>query len=201
MLKDKLKGAFDNLPVFPSGMSLRPEILLHPNIPKPLHGVAPRVVLGRSWWDQTRKAAYKSTNYHCLACGVHKTRAKLRQWLEAHEIYEIDYGKGRAKFLEVVPLCHCCHNYIHDGRLRGLLEQGKLHHSKYVTIIQHGDLVLSQAGLARESLAVRDESIMNGKLAEWGSWRLRIGRNLYKPKFKSLEEWMEAHNGKEADDD
>ena len=38
---------------------LRPELLLHPNIPKVLHGVAPRVVLGAKWWDAERRACYE----------------------------------------------------------------------------------------------------------------------------------------------
>lgn len=196
-LSDKLRGISFSKPPLPPGLILRPDLLLHQNIPKPLHGVAPRVVLGTNWWDRTRRAAYKSTDNHCLACGVHKFKAKLRQWMEAHEIYEIDYQKGRAKFLEVVPLCHCCHNFIHDGRLQALLDKGEIHHAKFVAIIQHGDEVLRQAGLVRESLEVRNRRILNGELMEWGRWRLRIGRNLYKPKFKSYEHWKEAmHNAK-----
>lgn len=195
-LSDKLRAASFKPDVIPYWLVLRPDILLHPNIPAPLHGVAPRVVLGRKWWDKTRQEAYRSTDCHCLACGVHKTKAKLRQWLEGHELYEIDYARGRAKYIETVPLCHLCHCYIHDGRLLALLEKGEIHHSKYVTIIQHGEEVLRRAGLKRLSLVERDRLILEGELMEWGKWRLRIGRNLYPPRFKSLEEWREFHDRK-----
>lgn len=39
-------------------MKLKPEILCQPNVPTPLHGMAPRVVFGESWWNMKRQAAY-----------------------------------------------------------------------------------------------------------------------------------------------
>ena len=198
-LTDKLKRGVAS--GFPKDMKPDPSILLHQNIPKPLHGVAPRTVLGLNWWNRERLACYKSTNFHCLACGVHKSRAKLRQWVEAHEQYEIDYARGIAKYVGAVPLCHCCHNFIHDGRLQALLEQGKIHHSKFVSIIQHGEEVLARAGLTRpthaEREAVVDQLAINGKVAEWSSWRLQIGRKRFPPKFATMEEWIKHYSGED----
>ena len=171
---------------------IQPQILLHPNIPKPMHGVAPRVVLGLNWWNRERLLSYKSTDFHCQACGVHKLYAKYHQWLEAHELYDIDYAKGRMKYLRSVPLCHFCHNYIHDGRLQMLLDRGEIHHAKFVAIIKHGDSVLKAAGIKKLSHEKRDELILNGPLAEWSKWRLVIGRKHYKPLYNSYEEWSEA---------
>lgn len=163
----------------------QPEILLHPNIPRPLHGLAPRTVMGTPWWNRERAAAYKATDYHCAACGVHKTKAKSRQWLEGHETYDIDYTAGTAVYLRTVALCHYCHNYIHDGRLRWLLEGGQIHHYKFVAIIQHGDSVLTKHGLTRPHLSQRESVIIQlereGRLAPFDQWRLVINETEYRP--------------------
>ena len=90
---------------------LRPEVLLCANTVKPMHGVVPRVILGKDWWDQTRLAAYRSTDNHCIACGVHKSDAKFHTWLDAHETYKINYATGRMKYVKAVPLCTACHNF------------------------------------------------------------------------------------------
>lgn len=188
-LADKLRGTkiISECPV-----PLEPQLLLQPNIPKPLHGVAPRVILGQSWWDATRKAAYASTDFHCLACGVHKCFAEYHAWLEGHEQYDINYEAGRAKYVRTVPLCHFCHNSIHDGRLKALLDRGEIHHAKYVAIIQHRDRVLATAGLKKSSVVTNfDEQ----RIAEWGKWRLILFGKKYKPLYKTFDEWKLAHGG------
>jgi len=152
-----------------------PGVLLCPRIPEPLHGVNPRTILGASWWNQTRRDAYKSTLFHCLACGVAKYKIrKGPQWLEGHEIYSIDYLLGRMEYLETVPLCHYCHSYIHSGRLSALFDEGQITHATYAAIIQHGDRVLRKAGLAQPLPYV-------GPAAEWGDWRLVLKGKEYPP--------------------
>lgn len=173
-----------------------PAILLCPNVPKPLHGVNPRTILGDNWWNRTRREAYASTNYRCKACGVHKTKAKYHAWLEGHEWYIIDYEAGLMTYTHTVPLCHFCHNYIHDGRMRNLLRKGDLHHSKYAQIIKHGDEVLRQAGLSRLSGVDRDaairEAILDNRIARWDEWRLSLFGKLYPPKYKDAAHWEQA---------
>lgn len=182
-LEDYLKGKDLRLPKPPPGWKTQPEVLLHGAIPKPMRGTAPRVVLGEAWWNRERKAAYKSSNYHCTGCGVHKLQAKGRKWLEGHETYRVDYAKGRMVYVETVPLCHFCHAYTHPGRLLALLDSGRIHQSKYVAIIQHGDRVT--CGLDRPEPP-------EGIIAPWSRWRLVIGRKTYKPIYANEEEWYKA---------
>lgn len=172
----------------------RPEVLCLPQIPKPLHGTNPRSILGAKWWTETRQKAYESTDYHCIACCVHKSCAQYRKWLEAHEVYDTDYLLGKLVYVETVPLCVACHQYIHIGRLQALLEQGRITQQRYVSIIQHGDRVLAQAGLVKPKL-------YEGPMAEWADWRLVIDGKEYEPRFKTPLEWLEYHAKADAVDE
>ena len=194
-LKQSIRKVWNKKPKL---LKTRPEILLCSNIPQPMHGVAPRVILGEKWWNATRQAAYKSTAYRCLACGVSKQDAKMHHWLEGHELYKIDYKKGLMRYVETVPLCHYCHTYIHDGRLNALLEQGRIHHAKFVAIMKHGDAVLAKAGLSRPLIRDRDDAIIDGMLAgevaPWNKWRLVIKGKRYPPRYKTLNDWRKAYD-------
>jgi hypothetical protein len=194
-LKRKLAGKVLEPP--PATWKRRPEVLLQCNVPQPLHGMAPRTVLGSNWWNETRQACYRSTDYHCQACGVAKHLAAGRPLLDCHEEYEIDWVKGRMKYIGCVPLCQRCHAYIHDGRLRALMEKGEITQQHYCTVIQHGERVLREAGLKRLNQDDREEAIelsLGGKpICPWEKWRLVIGRKTFPPKFKTREEWEAYH--------
>lgn len=176
----------------PAAWKLRPEVLLCPNIPKPLHTVAPRNILGQAWWNKERRTAYASTNKRCIACGVHHSKAKCKQWLEGHELYRTDYALGRLTYLETVPLCHYCHNFIHDGRMENMVQQGAMTQAKFVAVIQHGDAVLLRYGLRRPTKAERDKAIESSELAAWEDWRLVLFGKEYPPAFKTYQDWLKA---------
>lgn len=182
---------------------LHPEILMHPNIPKPLHEVNPRNIMGQAKWDEVRKAAYASTNYHCIACGVHKSEAKGHQWLEAHEFYDIDYEAGRVEIEKIIPLCHYCHNFIHSGRLYMVMGKEKSK-EEVAEILEHGFKILSDADLSAfpftihlaHELDVDDHGVMptlspDGETPAWEDWRLVWDGNEYPPKYKTYQEWRE----------
>jgi len=162
---------------------VRPAILLHPNIPKPLHRLAPRAILGQEWWDEQRQKAYKKNNYCCWACGIHKSEAKYHNWLEAHESYKINYEEGWMKLEEIVALCHSCHNFIHSGRLKVLLERGEIDQEKYNDIISHGQHIIDKFGL------IKTES--PSKFADWGKWRLILNNKEYYTPYKDESDWEE----------
>lgn len=184
-------------------LELHPEILMHPNIPKPLHEVNPRNIMGQAAWDIIRKKAYASTSYHCIACGVHQSNALGHQWLEAHEFYDIDYQAGTVTIKEIVPLCHYCHNFIHSGRLSMIVGKEKTQDEVFA-IIDHGFKVLSENNLSAfyftihlaHELGVDTRGVVaseapHGETPPWEEWRLIWAGKEYPPKYKSYEEWKE----------
>lgn len=179
MTSSKLRKAFDKKP---KRWQVHPKLLLLQRVPKPMHGVAPRIIMGDVWWNKTRQSAYRSTAFHCQACGAYKFDARYRQWLEGHEVYEINRKAGRMTYTETVPLCHLCHLYIHRGRLDALAEKGQITHAKYIAAIQHGDRVLAQAKLSKPG-------VYKGPTAKWADWRLVFNGKEYPPKYKTEEDW------------
>ena len=167
-----------------------PSILLHPQIPKPLHLLNPRTILGSRWWNEVRQEAYKRHDLCCHACGVHKYDAKHRQWLEAHEMYDIDFVTGRVEFVEIVALCHFCHNYIHKGRLANLLAKGEIGMRFVDTIIKHGNAILTGAGLpldgTEQLLGLLREK---GRLCRWEDYHMVINGIRYERTFVTYEDW------------
>lgn len=199
-------------------MKTEPEILLHPNIPKPLHGLNPRSIMGEEWWNTERQKAYASTQYHCLACGVHKSKAEFHKWLEAHEYYKFNYPIGEIEIEKIIPLCHSCHNFIHNGRLMKLLFSGTVSPERFWAIVRHGVVVLRENNLPHNPFmlsvlrAVSDAFIVpswvrplltapihfphGGEDIPWGDWRLRFNGELYEPIHKSYSDWKLYYSSK-----
>jgi hypothetical protein len=169
----------------------RPEILLHPNIPKPLHGLAPRVIKGQEWWDVVRQETYAKAGYCCEACGVPKQDAEYHRWLEAHELYEIDYKAGRMVFKELVALCHACHNYIHSGRMQILVDKGEMDEEKMEHILKRGDKILKDAKLKKPKPPT--------ECASWADWVLIFEGEKYKGAFKSFKDWKNFYGRTKSD--
>lgn len=65
----------------PKGDDLRPLIAM-PNLPRPLHGQAPRTLLGRKTWDAMRKACYAQADDTCEICGNKPENLRARHCLE-----------------------------------------------------------------------------------------------------------------------
>lgn len=183
----------------------RPELLSMPNIPKPLHGLNPRTLMGQEAWDLRRREVYASTQNHCSACGVHKSNAKKHQWLEAHEIFDVDYKKGRATFVEIVGLCHFCHAFIHSGLTSVRARKGQITPVEVRAIMQHGVDVLRCGsspmfiGTAKICQLVGvDFTVVPVKpatddMAPWSKWRMVWNGREFRGKYKTFDDWRRAY--------
>lgn len=163
-----------------------PSILCHPNIPKPLHGVAPRLIAGDSWWRKEREAAILASRWNCMACGTHLSQVLgKKNWLEAHEFYEYDYERGRLTYKKTVALCPYCHSFIHSGRLEVLRQTGAITEETYRAIVQHGQLILQAVGLLQKW---RERHSVESRVF-WQDWRMVFAGKEYGPSSNSFEEW------------
>lgn len=169
-------------------------LLLHPQIPKPLHLVNPRTIMGKEWWNDVRRRAYWRYGFCCHACAVVGGKAKHQQGLEAHEVYDINYLTGCVTYLHTVALCHFCHNYIHMGRLEQLYAKGTISGTLFQAINRHGRRVLRNAGLSGQ-IGSMDRLVLclreSGNLCKWEDYHLIIEGIRYEPRFKSYEEWLD----------
>lgn len=190
-------------------MILRPEILTHENIPKPLHGRNPRTILGQKWWNIVRKEAYAKNDFRCWACGEHKDDAPYRRYLEAHEFYKIDHETSTVEYVEPVALCHSCHNFIHSGRMFSLLQKGEMSDHKVRSILERGFEILSENNLVAfwktrffwmvlngYSEAEAELFLLNnGSIPathydnKWSEWTLKIEDKEYYSLFENEQAW------------
>lgn len=164
-----------------------PRVLLHQQIPKPMHQLAPRVVLGAAWWDAERRAAFAATDQHCLACGAARYDDPAWPHLEGHEAFKIDYRRGRMVYVRCIPLCHWCHAWIHVGRTKELFKRGKITRAECRYTMRHGAEVLESAGL-------RPLPPYDGPIAAWSAWRLVIGDREWPPLWRDCQHWLSNFN-------
>lgn len=161
----------------------KPEILTHPNIPKPLHGIAPRVIKGSEWWDVERKKCYEKAGQKCEACGTKRHDAWPNRWLEAHEEYQRT-SAGLFEFKNLVCLCPACHKFIHSGLRSVLVSVGKMTEEMNDRIQDHGISVLAEAGLMKEWSERHGSND-----CEWDGYRMVLNGEFYGPSSRSFRHW------------
>lgn len=101
-------------------------LLTMPNVPLPLHTLAPRTIMSKSEWDKIRKKCYVMAGWKCEICGTNLQPGEA----QSHECYSYDFTKQEAVFERCLCLCKKCHlGGIHSGRALSMYLQGY----KYMT--------------------------------------------------------------------
>lgn len=197
-----------------------PRILSMPNIPHPLHGLAPRTVIGNSAWNVMRKRCYYDAGYKCQACGKQCEPGQC----DAHELYTINYVTGESKFERCVCLCRICHRLsIHTGRaltlykkkspmmskeklLEGaenafrLVGEYNKEHQKlepvrlFSTFKDYFDVPELHDKMVelQEKYDIKFYEPTHKAMADWSKWHLVYGSKSYKTPYANAEEWAEA---------
>jgi hypothetical protein len=156
--------------------TLKPQLLGQANIPKPLHGINPRTIMGASKWAKHRQVIVQNNPY-CKSCGASNCA------LDLHEDYEIDYNNCIMKIRDYVPLCKSCHSFIHSGLLRVWVSEKTVSIQAARDILQHGISICAQHCIrifAGTALLAKELSVPLGSVrswtpkmkSEWGSWKL-----------------------------
>lgn len=201
-------------------------IITMPNIPKPLFGFAPRTILGQNTWNHMRKRCYFEHDYKCEICGAEPEKGGL----DAHELYEYDYTKGRATFIRTVCVCKTCHRGIHSGRMLTLFKHNNPYMTKRVVLstVEHVfNLVhqyntehpkrqirvyatyleyLKEPRIAEEVQKLIDKYDINfygedpKKVAGWSDWHLVIGDKTHQSPYTSEKDWREKMAEQEKKD-
>ena len=203
-------------------------IIAMPNIPKPLHLVNPRNLLGKKTWDIMRKSCYAKADLTCEICGEKQEPG----FCDAHELYDIDYKTGTAKFVRTICLCRKCHRYgIHSGRcitlfkhgnplmpkealingaenvFRLIYEYNQEHpeadlraYSTFLEYLKQPELKEDMEKLiAKYNIKFYEENTK--EMASWADWKLTIGNKDYPTPYATYEDWekaMEEQGGKDT---
>lgn len=208
------------------GEDVRPLIGM-PNIPRPLHGVNPRTILGASTWNHMRRACYAKADNTCEICGAKPENLRHRH---GHEVYEIDYAKGTAKFNRVFCVCSLCHlACIHTGRALTLWKKNNpLYPTEFLLQgAEHAFKIISEYNkdnpgadlraystfldyLKYDELKEPMEKLIKkygtkfytevDDMVEWKDWKLIIGSQEHPTPYASESEWKDAMESKEKTD-
>lgn len=115
-------------------------IIAMPNVPAPLHRVAPRTVLGDSTWTHMRKYCYYNADYKSQISGIDLDGSTNDLKCNAHELYSYDYIHGKAYFERAVCISPIEHNFIHSGRMLTMYKKGNplMPKSYLLKIVENG---------------------------------------------------------------
>lgn len=179
-----------------------PHILEQAPIPMPLHGLNPRTLMGVSAWDKERRRIYALHDYRCAACGADKSERLFKRSLEAHENYRIDWSRRVMSLVDIQPLCHACHAFVHVGLMEVRMASGSLSRDHAKIIVSRAARILEATSGSMSHPAAR----LAGRLgvnhacavaraapeAPWDGWTLEWEGRTYKSLYPTYSAYKRA---------
>ncbi|GEK38296.1 hypothetical protein ACFFRT_12920 [Enterococcus thailandicus] len=149
-------------------------VLTQPVVPKALHYINPRKIMGEAKWKKLRKEYQIKADHHCMICKEYVKHVP-GDWLELHEKYDYDFDKLIQRLTGYISICHSCHAYIHEGLLNVQLRKGEVTESYVQAILDRGDNLLREFNLEKIQYP-------NRKIFENPDWQLEFDGNFYSKK-------------------
>ena len=196
-------------------------LLTMPNIPLPVHRLAPRTVLAPEVWIDMRRRCLERAGNKCEICGAENSN-------QAHELYDIDYAHQFVKFRRCVCLCELCHmRCIHNGRALSMYKRGdpEMTKEKLIEGAEHAFRIIheynsthrsseplrafstwinymKQPGLEEPISKLIKQYEMQFYFASqkcydeehWSNWRLIIGNMEFPTPYKTWDDWKACMN-------
>lgn len=196
-------------------------LLTMPNIPLPLHSLAPRTIMGQKKWDILRKREYMKQKYTCQISKKELGHGHCH----LHEVYDIDWRKQISTFKRYIVLSPKIHTrFIHSGRALTLFQNGDKQMPKEFMLktLEKGFKIIADYNMKHyndEPLRVCDTILEWAKNPElksevnklierykikfytfnkdcfnkenWGKWKLIYDGKEYPTKFPTKEDWEE----------
>ena len=190
-------------------------LITMPNVPRPLHGLPPRKIMGNATWNHVRKRCYFDAGYKCEICGADPPKGQLH----AHELYTYDWKEGTGSFDRCIAICKQDHDFIHSGRLITMYKNGNpLCPKSYVlSVVEKGFKLISEYNKTakkklrayatfleylKTDIGPEVEALIDKyniefyaepkHIAKWGKWRLIWCGKEYPTPYASQLEWEEA---------
>ncbi len=117
-------------------------VLAEPVLPLSLHGVNPRTLMGRAAWSRVKKQTQARAANHCEVCGRFVAHQR-GDWIETHEVYDIDHANLVFRLARFIGLCSTCHQYAHLARTGLLVNSGVIDQTDLDRVIAHGERLLA----------------------------------------------------------
>ena len=108
-----------------------------------------------------------------MCCGVKKEDQKgYPKYLDAHELYSINYRTGEVRLGYIVSLCHSmCHRGVHFGRLTSEFDKGNISEEEFLSVISHANTLCKENNLPMKNWDVDVNDNLSCNIP-WNNWRL-----------------------------
>ena len=121
---------------------IKPEILLQ-ELPKPLHTITPRFILGGKEWRKLKNIAAAQNNFCCWGCGVNINETQTFKRLEGAPVFVVEEKYKIVYHRDVAALCYKCNSFLNISKVKSMEAQGLYEKGFSEEIVLHGSALVN----------------------------------------------------------